>query len=114
MIRLTVPEEGVDVSTDTIPLLWNREVVVNIYEKIAINILYYMDKLQKDEEFQKQCPGITAGEYLAVKTGIKPKKLNNILTGKGKTRLDEVYKIAMVLNIKISDIITQEVKQIED
>ena len=78
MIRLTVPEEGADVSTDTIPLLWNREVVVNIYEKIAINILYYMDKLQTDEEFQKQCPGITAGEYLAVKTGIKPKRLKVI------------------------------------
>lgn len=87
---------------------------MNIYEKIAINILYYMDKLQKDEEFQKQCPGITAGEYLVDKTGIKPKRLNNILTGKGKTRLDEIYKIAMVLNMKISDIITQEVKRIED
>ena len=47
---------------------------MNIYEKIAINILYYMDKLQKDEEFQKQCPGITAGEYLVDKTGIKPKR----------------------------------------
>ena len=87
---------------------------MNIYEKIAINILYYMDKLQKDEEFQKQCSGITAGEYLVAKTGIKTKRLNNILNRKGKTRLDEVYKIAMVLNIKISDIITQEVKQIED
>lgn len=99
-------------STDIIPLLLYRE--VNIYEKIAINILYYMDKLQKDEEFQKKCPGITAEEYLVVKTGIKPKRLNNILTGKGKTRLDEVYKMAMVLNVKISDIITQEVKQVED
>ena len=87
---------------------------MNIYEKIAINILYYMDKLQKNEKFQKQCPDITAGEYLAVKTGIKPKRLNNILAAKGKARLDEVYKIAKVLNVKISDIITQEVKQIDD
>ena len=87
---------------------------MNIYEKIAMNILYYMDKLQNDEEFKKQCPGITAGEYLVVKTGIKPKRLNNILTAKGKARLDEVYKIAKVLNVKISDIITQEVKQIDD
>lgn len=35
---------------------------MNIYEKIAINILYYMDKLQKNEEFQKQYPGIASGE----------------------------------------------------
>ena len=55
---------------------------MNIYEKIAINILYYMDKLQNDEEFKKQCPGITAGEYLAVKTKIKPQRLNNILAAK--------------------------------
>ena len=87
---------------------------MNIYEKIAINILYYMDKLQNDEEFKKQCPSITAGEYLVVKTGIKPRRLNNILTGKGKTKIDEVYKIAMVLNVKVSDIITQEVKRIDD
>lgn len=87
---------------------------MNIYEKIAMNILYYMDKLQNDEEFKKQCPGITAGEYLVVKTGIKPRRLNNILTGKGKTKIDEVYKIAMVLNVKVSDIITQEVKRIND
>lgn len=66
------------------------------------------------KNFKKKCPGITAEEYLVVKTGIKPKRLNNILTGKGKTRLDEVYKMAMVLNVKISDIITQEVKQVED
>ena len=86
---------------------------MNIYEKIAINILYYMDKLQNDEEFKKQCPGITAGEYLAVKTKIKPQRLNNILAAKGKARIDEVYKIAIVLGVKVSDIITQAVKQID-
>lgn len=86
---------------------------MSIYEKIALNMLYYMDKLQKDEEFQKQCPGITAGEYLVVKTGIKAKRLNNILTAKGKARIDEVYKIAIVLGVRVSDIINQEVKQIE-
>ena len=101
-------------STDTIPLLLSREVVMNIYEKIAVNILYYMDKLQNNEEFKKQCPDITAGEYLVVKTGIKPKRLNNILTAKGKARIDEVYRIAMVLNVKVSDIINQEIKKIDD
>ena len=101
-------------SMDTIPLLPSREVVMNIYEKIAVNFLYYMDKLQNNEEFQKQCPGITAGEYLVVKTGIKPKRLNNILTAKGKARINEVYRIAMVLNVRVSDIINQEVKKIDD
>lgn len=86
---------------------------MSIYDKVALNILYYMDKLQKDEEFQNQCPGITAREYLVVKTGIKAKRLNNILTAKGKVRIDEVYKIAIVLGVRVSDIINQEVKQIE-
>ena len=49
-----------------------------------------------------------------VKTGIKPKRLNNILTAKGKARIDEVYRIAMVLNVRVSDIINQEVKKIDD
>lgn len=86
---------------------------MSIYEKIALNTLYYMDKLQKDKDFQSQCPGITVGEYLAVKTGIKAKRLNNILTAKGKARIDEVYKIAIVLGVRVSDIVNQEVKQID-
>ena len=86
---------------------------MNIYEKIAINILYYMDKLQNDEEFKKQCPGITAGEYLVVKTKLKPQRLKNILTAKAKARIDEIYAISIALNVKLSDIITHEVKQID-
>lgn len=84
---------------------------MNIYEKVSANILYYMDKLQKSEEFQKQYPNITVEEYLTIETEIKPKRLDNILTAKGKARIDEIYVISLALNVKLSDIITHEVKQ---
>lgn len=50
---------------------------VDIYKIIASNILYYIDLLEKDEEFKKQNPDITVIEYLLAITEIKPKKLNN-------------------------------------
>lgn len=86
---------------------------MNIYDKVSVNILYYMDKLQKSEEFQKQYPNITVEEYLVTKTKIKPKRLSNILTTKGKAKIDEIYAISLALNVKLSDIITHEVKHID-
>lgn len=85
---------------------------MNIYEKVSANILYYMDKLKKSEKFQKEYPNITVEEYLAVKTEIKPKRLNNILTAKGKAKIDEIYAISLALDVKLSDIITHDVKHI--
>lgn len=86
---------------------------MNIYEKVSANILYYMDKLQKSEEFQKQYPNIKVEEYLVVKTKINSKRLSNILTVKGKVKIDEIYVISLALNVKLSDIITNDVKHID-
>lgn len=86
---------------------------MNIYEKVSANILYYMDKLQKSEEFQKQYSNIKVEEYLVVKTEINSKRLSNILTVKGKAKIDEIYVISLALNVKLSDIITNDVKHID-
>lgn len=37
---------------------------MNIYDKITIEILKYIDKMNNDEEFKKVNPVITAQEFL--------------------------------------------------
>lgn len=88
---------------------------MDIYDKVACNILYYMNKLEKNEEFIRECPGITAFEYLCVKTKITPKRLSTILKvgAKRRTTLNEVYRICVVLGVGMGDIISNEVKYID-
>lgn len=88
---------------------------MNIYDKIAYNILYYMDKLDKDEEFVKKSPNITAFEYLCGEAEITPRRLSTILKIGEKKRptVNEVYRICTVLGIGIENIISNKVKYIE-
>lgn len=88
---------------------------MNIYDKVACNILYYMDKLEKNEEFIKECSGMTAFEYLCNKTEISPKRLSTILNIGEKRRptINEIYRISVVLGIGVENIISSEVKHIE-
>ena len=88
---------------------------MDIYDKVACNILYYMNKLEKNEEFIRECPGITAFEYLCVKTKITPKRLSTILKvgANRRTTLNEVYRICVVLGVGMGDIISNEVKYID-
>lgn len=81
---------------------------MDIYKIIASNILYYIDLLEKDEEFKNQNPNITVIEYLSSVTQIKPKRLNNILNGTAKTRIPEVYRIAIALNIKVENLLKRD------
>lgn len=59
---------------------------MNIYDKVTIEILKYVDKVNNDEEFKKVNPGITAQEFLCagVNPDITPKRLVNILMVKQK------------------------------
>ena len=59
---------------------------MNIYDKVTIEILKYVDKMNNDEEFKKVNPGITAQEFLCARVNpdITPKRLINILNGKAK------------------------------
>ena len=59
---------------------------MNIYDKVTIEILKYVDKMNNDEEFKKVNPGITAQEFLCarVNSDITAKRLVNILNGKAK------------------------------
>ena len=59
---------------------------MNIYQKIVLEILKFLEKMDNDEEFKKTCPDITAAEYLIAKANpdIKPQRLINILSGKTK------------------------------
>lgn len=81
---------------------------MDIYKIIASNILYYINLLEKDEEFKKQNPDITVIEYLLTITEIKPKRLSNILNEPSKTRIPEIYRIAIALNIKVENLLKRD------
>lgn len=82
---------------------------MNIYEKLGKNIGYYIENLNKDDEFKEAYPQIDALEYASTQSDIKIKRLNNIISGKAKIRIYELYKIAVVLGVEISDIITEDI-----
>lgn len=84
---------------------------MTIYESIGNNIKYYMNQLENNIEFKNECPNVTAFEYLVEKTKISSKRLNNIINGKARTRIDELYRIAMVFGVRIDDILSKEVKR---
>ena len=80
---------------------------MNIYEKVTIEILKYVDKMNNDEEFKKANPGITVQEFLynRVNPDITPKRLVNILNGKTKRiTIKELCIICYALNIEITDL----------
>lgn len=81
---------------------------MNIYQKIVVEILKYIEKMDNDEEFKKNYPDITATEYLIAKANpdIKPQRLINILSGKAKRiTLQELCIICYWLNIELKDLI---------
>ena len=80
---------------------------MNIYQKIVLEILKFLEKMDNDEEFKKNNPDITAQEYLCAKVNpnITPKRLVNILKGKVKRiTLQEVCIICYWLNIEVPDL----------
>ena len=80
---------------------------MNIYEKVTIEILKYVDKSNNAEEFKKINPGITAQEFLCARVNpdITPKRLVNILNGKAKRiTIKELCIICYALNIEITDL----------
>ena len=85
---------------------------MDIYDKVAYNILYYMDELSTNEKFIRAFPDMTIFEYICAKTDITPKRLTKILEigTKRKTRIDEVYRISIALGVNVNEIISNEVK----
>lgn len=80
---------------------------MNIYDKITIEILKYIDKMNNDEEFKKVNPGITTQEFLCTRVNpdITSKRLVNILNGKAKRiTIKELCIICYALNIEITDL----------
>lgn len=78
---------------------------MGINEKIVLNILEELVKLNENEEFKKACPDITAQEYLCAKVHphIKPQRLVNILNLDIKRiRIDEIEIIAKALGVDIA------------
>lgn len=77
---------------------------MDIYEKLTIKILFYLDEINKNDDFKKINPGITSQEYLYLKVNpnITQKRLANILNGKAKRiTLKELYIISNALNIEL-------------
>lgn len=85
---------------------------MDIYDKVAHNILYYMDEVSKNEKFIRTFPDMTIFEYICAKTNITPKRLAKILEigTTRKTRIDEVYRISIALGVNVNEIISNEVK----
>ncbi len=80
---------------------------MNVYEKITIEILSYLDKMNNDDEFKKANPGITAQEYLCARVNprMTPKRIVNILNGKAKRiTIKELCIICYALDIEITDL----------
>ena len=80
---------------------------MNIYQKIEVEILKYLEKMDNDEEFKKTCPDITATEYLIAKANpdIKSQRLINILSGKAKRiTIQELCIICYWLDIELKDL----------
>ncbi len=86
---------------------------MTIYENIGNNIKYYMNELENNINFKRECPNVTAFEYLIEKTEISSKRLDNIISGKAKTRIDELYLITKALEVRINDVLSKEVKKID-
>ena len=88
---------------------------MNIYDKVTIEILKYVDKMNNDEEFKKTNPEITAQEFLCarVNPNITQKRLVNILNGKAhRITRAELVVISRVLRIELIDLFkdNEEVK----
>ena len=80
---------------------------MNIYQKIVVEILKFLEKMDNDEEFKKTCPDITAAEYLIAKANpdIKSQRLINILSGKAKRiTIQELCIICYWLDIELKDL----------
>lgn len=82
---------------------------MTIYEKLGKNIMYYVSLLANNNDFKKEYPNIDVLEYLSEQSDIKIKRLKNIINGTAKTRIYELYKIAVVLGIEISDLVTEDI-----
>lgn len=81
---------------------------MNIYEKIGKNITHYLSQLNNDEKFKKLYPNMNSLEYLSIRSNINIKRLKNVISGTAKTRIYELYKIAIVLNVKINDLLNND------
>ena len=82
---------------------------MTIYEKLGKNIMYHVSLLANNNDFKKEYPNIDVLEYLSEQSDIKIKRLKNIISGTAKTRIYELYKIAVVLGIEISDLVTEDI-----
>lgn len=86
---------------------------MTIYERTALNIKWYMNKLENNISFKTNYSNMTAFEYIVDKTKLSPKRLTNIISGKARTRIDELYVIASALDVKIDDILIKDTKHID-
>ena len=80
---------------------------MSIYEKVTIEILSHLDKLNNDEDFKKNNSGITPQEFLCARVNpdISPKRLFNILNGKAKRiTIKELCIICWALNIELKEL----------
>ena len=60
---------------------------MNIYELIAYNIKFYIKKLENNLQFKKEHSNESYVEYISKLSGIKVRRLNNILSTKGYIRI---------------------------
>lgn len=85
---------------------------MNIYELIAYNIKFYIKKLENNLQFKKEHSNESYVEYISKLSGIKVRRLNNILSTKGYIRIDELGRIADALGIPIEKLVDDTLQDI--
>ena len=85
---------------------------MNIYELIAYNIKFYIKKLENNLQFKKEHSNESYVEYISKLSGIKVRRLNNILSTKGYIRIDELGRIADELGIPIEKLVDDTLQDI--
>ena len=76
---------------------------VKINQYVCQNIAYYVKKFANGND------EILAVKALAEATGIPEKRLTNIINGKAKVNVVEVYRITTVLRVDVNHIIATKV-----
>ena len=80
-----------------------------IYERVAINLTYYINKLGNDQEVKKMLPNMKGIKLISSMTNITEKRLKNIMTLKGYPKIEELTKISNAIGVPIQKLVEDEI-----
>ena len=78
---------------------------IGIYERVAINLRYYINNFGNDKEEKELFPNVKAIKLISSMTNITEKRLKNIMTLKGYPRIEELTKISNAIGVPIQKLV---------